>query len=104
MTAAATIAICSGVALVLNCPMEDSASWSWLMSVSKFDRDTHDGTRSPSSLNPNRSAASTMPRSPTRTPIFAITVLQDHCTASAIEASWQPVAAFGSSVLVPGSG
>ncbi len=90
--------------MVLNCPIEERASWSWLMSVSKFDRDTHEGTRSPSVLKPKRRAASTMPRSPTCTPIFAITVLHDHCTASAMEASSQPVAAFGSRVLVPGSG
>ncbi|GAA3084347.1 hypothetical protein GCM10020254_30930 [Streptomyces goshikiensis] len=103
-TAAATIAIWSGVAVVLNCPMAESASWSGLMSVSKFERDTQEGTYSPPSLKPNRRAASTIPRSPTRTPILAITVLQDHCTASAIEASAQPVLAFGSRVLVPGSG
>ncbi len=102
-TAAATIAICSGVAVVSNCPIEESASWSGLISRSKVDLATHDGTRSAVSLKPNRSTASTIPVRPTSTPSPAITVLHDHWRAYARDASPQPSASFGSTCRVPGS-
>lgn len=102
-TADATIAIWSGVAVVSNCPIDDSASWSSVISVSKLLFATPEGIRSPVSLKPNFCTASTMPLSPTRTPRSAITVLQETRIASASEASSQPRASLGSVVEVPGS-
>ncbi len=102
-TAEATIAIWSGVAVVSNWPMEDRASWSSLISVSKLLFATPDGIFSPVSLKPNFPTASTMPSSPTCTPRCAITVLHETRIASASDACSQPPASLGSVVEVPGS-
>lgn len=101
-TAAATIAIWSGVAVVSNCPIDESASWSGLISRSKSDFATQDGTWRPVSLKPKPSTASTIPVSPTSTPSPAITVLHDHWMAYARDASAHPFASFGSTCRVPG--
>ncbi len=76
-TAAATIAIWSGVAFVSYWPMEDSASWSGDMPVSTLERATREGMRRSGSLKPNDRAVSSIRRSPVLTPSAAITVLHD---------------------------
>ncbi|WP_449344862.1 hypothetical protein [Streptomyces narbonensis] len=46
-TAAATSAIWSGVAVVSNCPIDDSASWSGLIARSKLDFATQKAPAAP---------------------------------------------------------
>jgi hypothetical protein len=80
-TAAATIAICRGVARVLYWPMEDSASCASSTGASKVLGETRNGIPSFRSLNPNASAVVLIASGPTRTPSPAKTVLHDHWKA-----------------------
>lgn len=89
-TAAATIAICSGVARVLYCPIDDSASCALSTLVSKVLGATEKGIRRPALLKPKACAVRAMSATPTSTPSFANTVLQDHSKASRSGASSQP--------------
>ncbi len=100
-TAAATVAICSGVARVLYCPIEESPSCARSTEASKVDRETEKGMRRVSSLKPNASAVAAMSRTPTSTPSLANTVLQDRSNASRSDAFRQPSASLVSRVRVP---
>src|SRR4051812_23167561 len=102
-TAAATLAICSGVARVLYCPIEDSASCARSTLVSKVLWATEKGMRRPRSLKPKAWAVDTMSAAPTSTPSLANSVLHDHSKATRTETSLQPSDSFVSRVLVPGS-
>ncbi len=101
-TAAATIAICSGVARVLYWPIDDSPSCAWSSEVSKVDRATGKGTRSAGLLKPKACAVVVMSVAPTATPSLANTVLQESVKASRTEAFRQPRDAFVRRVRVPG--
>lgn len=102
-TAAETIAICRGVARVLYCPIDDSASCARSSEESKVLCATEKGILSAVSLKPKDRAVAAMSSTPTSTPSFANTVLHDHLNASRTERSSQPSDAFVRRVVVPGS-
>ena len=102
-TAAATIAICRGVARVLYCPIDDSASCAASTVVSKVLGATGNGMRRSASLKPKLSAARRIRDTPVVTPSCANTVLQDRTNASRSVAFRHSFAPLTSRVVVPGS-
>src|SRR5690242_11747721 len=83
--------------------MEESANCASSSRRSKLLGTTEKGMRSLRSLKPKPAAVLVMPSSPTSTPSFAKTVLQDQVKAYRREASPQPSVSFVSLVVVPGS-